>query len=31
MLGRTDLEAYTTWDFPTQSAGHPDAGRKPRP
>src|SRR5438445_6916195 len=26
MLGRTDLEAYTTWDFPTQSAGHPDAG-----
>src|SRR5438128_11596420 len=26
MLGRTDLEAYTTWDFPSQSAGHPDAG-----
>lgn len=26
MLGRTDLEAYTSWDFPTQSAGHPDAG-----
>src|SRR2546425_6177933 len=26
MLGRTDLEAYTTWDFPTQSAGHRDAG-----
>lgn len=26
MLGRTDLEAYTCWDFPTQSAGHPDAG-----
>src|SRR2546428_4169582 len=26
MLGRTDLEAYTTWDFPSQSAGHMDAG-----
>jgi len=26
MLGRTDLEAYTSWDFPSQSAGHPDAG-----
>src|SRR5437899_7915699 len=26
MLGRTDLEAYTTWDFPSQAAGHPDAG-----
>src|SRR6058998_3975662 len=26
MLGRTDLEAYTTWDFPSQPAGHPDAG-----
>lgn len=26
MLGRTDLEAYTTWDFPTQSDGHPGAG-----
>src|SRR5256885_7399917 len=26
MLGRTDLEAYTPWDFPSQSAGHPDAG-----
>src|SRR2546426_6294930 len=26
MLGRTDLEAYTTWDFPSQSAGHTDAG-----
>src|SRR5467141_1842789 len=26
MLGRTDLEAYTSWDFPSQAAGHPDAG-----
>src|SRR3989442_5540032 len=26
MLGRTDLEAYTTWDFPSQSGGHPDGG-----
>jgi len=26
MLGRTDLEAYTCWDFPTQSDGHPRAG-----
>lgn len=26
MLARTDLEAYTCWDFPTQSAGHPGAG-----
>src|SRR2546430_7502005 len=26
MLGRTDREAYTTWDFPSQSAGHPEAG-----
>ena len=26
MLGRIDLEAYTTWDFASQSAGHPDAG-----
>ncbi len=26
MLGLTDLEAYTCWDFPTQSAGHPGAG-----
>src|SRR3989442_3886123 len=26
MLGRTDLEAYPAWDFPTQSAGHRDAG-----
>src|SRR2546426_10760125 len=26
MLGRTDLEAYTTWAFPPQSAGHTDAG-----
>jgi hypothetical protein len=26
MLGRTDLEASTCWDFPTQSDGHPRAG-----
>ena len=26
MLGLTDLEAYTCWDFPSQSAGHPGAG-----
>src|SRR2546428_12129088 len=26
MLGRTDLEAYTSGDFPSQAAGHPDAG-----
>lgn len=26
MLGRTDLEAYTCWDFPSQSDGHPGAG-----
>src|SRR2546430_7120513 len=26
MLGRTDREAYTTWDFPSQPAGHPEAG-----
>jgi SAM-dependent methyltransferase len=26
MLGRNDLEAYTTWDFPSQSTGHPHAG-----
>src|SRR2546428_344915 len=26
MLGRTDLEAYTSWDFPSHAAGHPDAG-----
>ena len=26
MLGRTDLEAYTCWDFPTQSDGHRGAG-----
>ncbi|HEX9566982.1 MAG TPA: hypothetical protein VGA48_05230 [Thermoplasmata archaeon] len=26
MLGRTDLEPYTTWDFPSQSDGHPGAG-----
>src|SRR2546425_1185759 len=26
MLGRTDLEAYTSWDFPSQAAGHPGAG-----
>ncbi len=26
MLGRTDLEAYTAWDFPAQSEGHPGAG-----
>jgi len=26
MLGKTDLEATTCWDFPTQSEGSPDAG-----
>src|SRR2546425_417334 len=26
MLGKTDLEATTCWDFPTQSEGDPDAG-----
>src|SRR5256712_11401306 len=26
MLGMTDLEATTCWDFPTQSDGHPDVG-----
>src|SRR5881396_3847927 len=26
MLGRTDLEASTCWDFPTQSDGHSKAG-----
>jgi hypothetical protein len=26
MLGRTDLEAYTSWDFPSQATGHADAG-----
>src|SRR5207247_956773 len=26
MLGRTDLEASTCWDFPTQADGHPRAG-----
>jgi len=26
MLARTDLEAYTCWDFPTQSSGHAGAG-----
>jgi len=26
MLGRMDLEAYTCWDFPNQSDGHPGAG-----
>ena len=26
MLGRTDLEASTCWDFPTQSDGHRKAG-----
>src|SRR2546428_10710508 len=26
MLGRTDLEAYTSWDFPSQAAGHPGGG-----
>src|SRR6266581_3223133 len=26
MLGRTDLEAYTCWDFSSQSDGHPGAG-----
>jgi len=26
MLGRTDLEASTCWDFPTQSDGHLKAG-----
>ncbi len=26
MLGRSDLEAYTCWDFPTQSDGGPLAG-----
>ena len=26
MLGRTDLEAYTSWDFPSQASGHADAG-----
>ena len=26
MLGRTDLEAYTSWDFATQSEGYPRAG-----
>ncbi len=26
MLGRTDLEAYTCWDFPAQSDGFPSAG-----
>src|SRR5947199_10386312 len=26
MLGRTGWEAYPSWGFPPQSAGHPDAG-----
>jgi tRNA G10 N-methylase Trm11 len=26
MLGRTGLEAYTTWDFSVQAEGHPGAG-----
>ncbi|TMA03491.1 MAG: site-specific DNA-methyltransferase, partial [Methanobacteriota archaeon] len=26
MLGRTDLEASTCWDFPSQSDGHLKAG-----